>query len=186
MDYAERDEALTLLQLEQGMRIVEVKFGPADKQTGIPHSSYEDEEEDGPRFPARKGSQKLKTYSYKCHDPSIQVGDIVVVQVGYFYGIGTVMAVHTTIPPQAEGVKLKHVLSRADVSKGDAYAAAETRFLQALARSEANERLGRLATGLGLTVTDLKQLARGEDPDALIEEAPPAEPAQPGVYTPKI
>ena len=163
-DLSERQEALLLLQMSQGMRIAEVKFGPAEASRGYPHSTYDDEDEEyrgNGREAARKPRtmQTLKHYHYKCHDASIQVGDIVLVQVGYFYSVATVMNLYSAVPPQAQGMPLKYVLGKVDVSAGAVYSKAEQDFMDALARSEANERLSKLAKNLGMDLNELKALA---------------------------
>lgn len=161
-DLSERQEALLLLQMSQGMRIAEVKFGPAEASRGYPHSTYDDEDEDeysGTRRGKPRTMQTLKHYYYKCHDASIQVGDIVLVQVGYFYSVATVMELHSVVPPQAQGMPLKYVLGKVDVSAGAIYNKAEQDFMDALARSEANERLSKLAKNLGMDLNELKALA---------------------------
>lgn len=163
-DLSERQEALLLLQMSQGMRIAEVKFGPAEASRGYPHSTFGDDDDDEDEYSgSRRGKprtmQTLKHYHYKCHDASIQVGDIVLVQVGYFYSVATVMALHSIVPPQVQGTPLKYVLGKVDVSAGAVYSKAEQDFMDALARSEANERLGKLAKNLGMDLNELKALA---------------------------
>ena len=162
-DLSERQEALLLLQMSQGMRIAEVKFGPAEASRGYPHSTFDDEDDEDEYSGTRRGKprtmQTLKHYHYKCHDASIKVGDIVLVQVGYFYSVATVMGLHSVVPPQAQGMPLKYVLGKVDVSAGAVYSKAEQDFMDALARSEANERLGKLAQNLGMDLNELKALA---------------------------
>lgn len=130
----DRYEAITLLQITRGLRIIGVKF--LTDVTGRDHSE--------------------RVYHYKATpDLALKIGDTVVVTSANGLGLAEVKTIDQTMPVGCvEARRLRHVVGKVDLSRVEAVEVEERKLADEMARAEAQQKLAKFIEDSGLRLGD--------------------------------